>query len=656
MNKIERIIIVGLILASTGVAAFAVLPSDAQQDMDRFFKAKEFVFNSEWSEARTGLESYLKDFPDGRLRDEAFYWLAQSLDRLARKEKSRESVIHLKKEAVDNLRKLIETYPKSLWRDDALALRVAISSTLVLLGEDSYKPLVDEAIRAKGTNERDIKLQAFNLLAELDSATALPILRRAWTSEPDAEVRFRSLGWLMRFPGPEASEILAKIARTDKDERIRSRAASLVELDRQRQIPVRLRYYVYGSRLLDETLFSKFPEKKILTFSLSRSREGDAQSLLNKAAGILGGKLSKPIGSAKGTLRPAMTVNSAITVNNALDYELWISPEALRTSTDRISGEVRFTHKTSGEKHTASFLVDGKEDKLLAMRSGRNVSLLIFQFVERTASSEEPMALEFFPEEPGEELAGVSNYGRLKANSTIMLDEGVKVQTERTYYGLNDFEKNLIDLENAKAEIPLLSPGEKESRVNEALKIPSKARGIQASFGEPWVLIGDLFYLRDRKKLIGFRSKLINPSREVVAEGLIELEAGAPAGFKVLNGRAVEKNRVVTTAPEERRTRPIYPSIWPGHLGWDVYTTLGRNSTDSKTGTDKHDFGLARAIRSYGGRDWVLIGQIITLRGERKFIARQAALILSDGTIVHGDEIHVSADNPENYTLVKKTP
>jgi hypothetical protein len=461
----------------------------------------------------------------------------------------------------------------------------------------------------------------------------------------------------MRFQGPEAFKILAEIAHTDKDERVRSRAASLAELERQRQIPVRLRYYIYGSRLLDETLFSKFPEKKILTFSLSRSREGDAQSLLNKAAGIFGEKLSKPIGSAKGTLRPAMTVSSAITVNNALDYELWISPEALRTSTDRISGEVRFTHKTSGEKHTASFLVDGKEDKLLAMRSGGNVSLLIFQFVERTASSEEPMALEFFPEEPGEELAGVSSYGRLKAYSTITLDEGVKVQTERTYYGLHDFEKNLIDLENAKAEIPLLSPGEKDSRVKEALKISREAaREVQASFGEPWVLIGDLFYIRDQKKLIGFGSKLINSSREVVAEGLIEVEAGAPGGFKVLNGRTVEKNREVITAPEERRTRPIYPSLWSGHLGWKVYTTLGRYSTDSETGTDKHDFGLARAIRSYGGRDWVLIGQIITLRGERKFIARQAALIVSDGTIVHGDEIHVSADNPENYTLVKKTP
>ena len=68
------------------------------------------------------------------------------------------------------------------------------------------------------------------------------------------------------------------------------------------------------------------------------------------------------------------------------------------------------------------------------------------------------------------------------------------------------------------------------------------------------------------------------------------------------------------------------------------------------------DFGLARADRSYGGRDWVLIGELLSLQKERKFVARQAALIASDGTIIHGAELLVPADDPGAVTVVKKVP
>ena len=629
MEKMKRIAALGLILASA--AAFAAFPGDDKQDMDRFFKAKELVFNRDWSKARTDLESYLKDFRAGRMRDEALYWLAQSLDRLSRGEKSREAVVRLKKAAADHLRNLIETCPDSLWKNDARTLRVEIASTLVLLGEESYKSVIDEAVRTQGRDGRDIKLLALNSLVELDPATALSILRRTLSSELDAEVRLRAVHLLARFTEPEISKLLAEIARADKDERVRSRAAALAEQVRQQQIPVLLRYYIYGARLLDESLYSKFPEKKVLTFSLPRSKEGDVQSLLGKAAGVFEGKLSVPVGSTTGTLLPPFIFDpdSVTIIHRAADYQLWIDPSALKIASDNIGGEVRFTHRATGEKYTEPFRVDRSGAKLLVMRSGGNISLLVFQFDERPAFGEGPEAPKTV------ETPDASGYGRLKVSSTVTLDEGVKVYTERTDYGLRDFEKSLIDLENAKAEIPSRDL-------------------VRQSSDDNWVLIGDLFYLKDQKKLVGFGSMLINPDREVVAEGLIEVRAGDPAGFQLLSGRTYEKNRRVITASEERRTRPFYPTRFVSHLGWEVLTT--RNSIDPTATAEKTDFGLARAVRTHGGRDWVLIGQIMSLNKQRKFLARQAALLSSDGTIVHAAELQVSVDNPEDHAVVKKGP
>jgi len=153
--------------------------------------------------------------------------------------------------------------------------------------------------------------------------------------------------------------------------------------------------------------------------------------------------------------------------------------------------------------------------------------------------------------------------------------------------------------------------------------------------------------------LIGFGSTLLNPDREVVAEGLIQVPAGDPAGFKLLDGRSFEKNRKVIAADDEKRTRPIFPTQISNELGWTILTTRG-SWDQAETGRRKTDYGLSRAARSHDGRDWVLIGQIIGLLDERTFIARQAALIVSDGTILHGSEIRVPADDPARAAVIQK--
>ena len=758
MRNTKRIAVLGLIVMIAAAAALAERPGDGQQDMDRFFKAKELVFMRDWDSARTGLESYLKDFPAGRMRDEALYWLAQSLDQMSREAKGREAVVRFKKAAVDHLRTLIETYPASLWKEDAATLRVEIAGTLVLLGEDSYKSVIDEAARASGKSSLDIKLTAVAALADLDPKTALPVLRRELASEPDAEVRLRAVRLLARFTAEDALPVLGEVVQKDKEERVRSEASSLVRLFERSRSPVRLRYFIYGSRLLDEGLETLLPDKEVQEFLLARSAQGAARALLAKARKVLGGEISSPASSANGTL--PLSIDFSLTtqiVHRAGDYNIWINERTMELGAAQIRGEIEFRHRESGEVFTRRFSVDPAHDKLLVVRSGANLSLLLFQFTgeqgadetsggERTRidlgdfghgayfadilgwevrSSKSTWDLDEFSGRPGkydfgraeavskspsgwvlrgdlllltEERVFIArqgvlvqpsgktaaeapeifvplddpsafyleerpkrgaspgpDYGPLKIAVRIALARGITVHTERTDYDLGVFDKNLIDLEQARADIPD-GTGQKAGAVRtlpgDLEKLVFVRTGQKA--GAVWTLLGDLFYFKDQEKLIGCGSVLINPGHEVVAEGLIEVPADGPARFRVLSGRTIEKSRRSIAASEERRTRPIYPVLYANHLGWEVLTT--RNSADETAGTGMTDFGLARAVRSYGGREWILIGQIISLNAQRKFLARQAALIASDGTIVYGAEILVSADNPEDHTIVRKDP
>jgi hypothetical protein len=168
-----------------------------------------------------------------------------------------------------------------------------------------------------------------------------------------------------------------------------------------------------------------------------------------------------------------------------------------------------------------------------------------------------------------------------------------------------------------------------------------------------WTLLGDIIWMKNRECLIGFGALLVDPDRKVTAQGLILMPLQDPASFQVLKGKTLEKQKMLLPV-DERRTRGIYHSISTNVQGWRIKTTL--NSSPSLSSKDKWDFSLSQAERSYEGRDWILIGQILLVRKERRFIARRAALINSDGDIVYGDEIQVPTDDPTKYKVIKKQP
>ena len=741
----------GVVLTDRNAPAFLYSAQESSDELDRFFKSKEHVFKRRWQEARTGFEAYLKDYTEGQLRDEAFYWLAQSLNMLSKSAGEEGNIIRLKKEAVHKLNELIQQFPKSLWWDDGMALRLELATQLVLSGQDSYKSYIDAAVKMQRKTERDIKLQALNSLIELDPDYVLPIFQRILETDPDPDVRKKSVSLLGRFLSRRGMELLEKVSRSDKDKEVREEAASWIERSRIQAIPVQLNYYVYGCRLLDESLDKCFPEDKVQVMSLPPTPVGDIEGLLDGVRELFESKVSPFIKSANGSLPYfgyfAGDRQMRIT-HRAGDYRLWIRPDKLQIAADQIQGEVRFWHDKTNKELNQSFRLKNEDDKVLVVRSGDRISLLILQFAEIEAEAEQPEAVEtkshnplngkvwqrlsqtFGTDDkpvyhtkftdlmgweihssreswPGEDLTGKSgkydfgqaeaiakqpegwklighilllkserrfigrkailfypegktaavgdeitvpvdqpadfkvtgprkveaadpdipDYGELEVNGVFTLKPGVKINTARKYFDIGEFDRPLVNFEQSKAEIREHDPY------------------------QPWTLLGDVFWLKDQKRLIGFGAVLINPDREIKAKGLISIPVDDPAAFHNLQGQAWPEKQLLLSQ-SERRPRYFYPCLHSNVQGWEVLTT--RHSSPSFSSQDRVDFSRAQATRSHDGKDWILVGQIMLLQKQRRFIARQAALISSDGEVIFGAEIQVSTDNPADHKIIKK--
>ncbi len=131
---------------SGGVSADVTAFSGVQnKEMTQFFKAKENLFKQDWAAAKTGLEQYLKDYSEGRLRDEALYWIAVSSNYLSKAATDSGRMIALREEAVQSLTSLIDGFSGSFWTKDALLLRKEICRDLDYFGFSHYRAYLNPA-------------------------------------------------------------------------------------------------------------------------------------------------------------------------------------------------------------------------------------------------------------------------------------------------------------------------------------------------------------------------------------------------------------------------------------------------------------------------------------------------------------------------------
>jgi hypothetical protein len=755
----------------------AASAESSDKEMDRFFEAKEQVFKRNWEKARRGFEAYLEDYPQGRLRDEGLYWLASTLNMLSKRERTKNNIVALKKAAIVKINELIDKHPESLWRDDGMALRIEIASQLILMGQEGYTQIIDEAVRTQGKDVRQLRILALNSLVELDDDYVRPLIQNILKTDTDREIRKRCVQLLgQNFPDGSL-DLLRKLAAEDEDSEIKKEAQSWVDRINQSRIPVYMKYNIYGSRLLDDSLYDEFPEGEFRTIPLDVKGAVKTRNILDLIRPVFSGKLSSMSSSADGMMPyPGFYFGDRLifVTNRAGDYQLWIKPDELKVTEDRISGVVEFRHRQTNKKTDVPFELNRGEAKLLTTRSGNTISLMVIQWMgeelpdtvtihmDKSDMPEELLELadmaknlvmkdkgsnqivfnlmgwtvgsarenwslddltgktgkydlgqaEAVSSDPaGWKLVGnlvllikekqfigrkatltdpkgkkvaagdevivpvenpadfqvkgarkieamksdIPDYGPLEAQAVFRIKPNVEIQTDRKYFNTEEFGRNLIEFGRSRARLAeKISPSTKEKPSDPQKEYATDAeniyiRGTHAT-GRMWTLLGDIFWIKTQNRLIGFGALVIDPDREVKAQGLISVPLDDPAAYKVLYGKTWAKREIIEQE-DESNTRHYYPCMINSAQGWQVMTTL---HSDAPSRGGKRDYSLAQAELTYEGKEWILIGHIMLLEKERKFIARKAALINSEGKIVFGSEIEVPTDDPSRAKVIKK--
>ena len=600
------------------------------KELEQFFKVKTQVFSRGWAVVRSGMEQYLKDYPSGKMRDEALYWLAQSLDRLAGEESETSRVIVLKRSALEALDRLIREFPVSLWRDDAQEFRVRIAGQLVLLGEAQYRTIILDALKTQNKSEVDVKITALRSLADLDPKTAIPALRQVIQTDGDAGIRKQCVEVLGRKFTREVVGILEDVANNDRDEEVRREAEYWLGKIRTRLIPTQLNYYCYEARLTHTSEYAKVPEGKVAAFSIPHGRPGSESRAKSGISGVFNGRIS--FTGSKATSKGATdvyeflkdqgtTIQTSHRINN---FHIALEGGSITKTAENIEGRVRFDNMVS------AFNVNNQNDVLLAARRGERLAVMYLEMapknVEASESSDDEenktglqSALEsiatIFQKEPKEPVYYSS------FNETGM---GIVINSTRQSTDPESFKTDIYDYSLAEAKIP--------------------------GAGGTWTLTGHLLLKKKERVLVGRMAKLVRPDGSTAAvSDEIRVPVKDPAAFTTAGGK-VETGIEKLLKPEAASDLKYPISFNLENGGW-IYTTRTSFSLE-EFGRDAVDCGTAKALISGQGGTWILTGRLVFLNKERIIVARDAVLTNPEGKIMaQGALIMVPLKQPEKYTL-----
>lgn len=623
-------LIFGLILESP------LLSLEQNKDLERFFAAKAHVFKRDWSEAVSGLKTYLEKYPKGEMRDEALYWLALSQNRMSREKKKAASIIKEKQDALGNLDTLIDRFPASLWKDDAQALRIEIQTELVLLGRTEYEEDVLETARSGGREQSELTLMALDSLIRLEPEAAIPAIKEILLTNENPTVRKRCVLLLGRNYSGEVLDALREAAGNDSAAEVREEARHWVEQIETRLIPVELSYYAFATWAGEDFDQKRVPEGRLVLFPLSPGRPGAgrAQAAISR---FFDGTLDRfgSTGSHRGVanLYTTLAAGSSYTriAHRINDYQVHVVGGSIKKQENQISGEVQFRDLKSGENYTKPFTVNEDRDALFAMRRGEQMAVMLLQFERR------PYADEFRDkDESGSWAESLAKPLRILVN-IFKVDKkpvystqygnwmGCQVDTTLKTSDFSSLKGDKYDFDLAKATIP--------------------------GSGGNWELTGYLIGRKDLRQFLGRMATLVDPSGRVVAVAdEITVPIGDPGGFKVKGSRLTSRE-VQAILEEETKTVPLSASGRIKIQG--CWVTTERTIPDLRSAVI--DFDKAEAEIPDDGKVWVLVGRLILIQNGRNFIVMDGRLIRPDGqTAAEAPFMMVPIDDPGSFRVIEK--
>lgn len=589
----------GLILLLAGFSARADLP-DQTKDQDLFFKAKALVFTGDWAGVRSGMESYLKTYPSGKMKDEALFWLARSLDRLAREAKEASSVIDLKRRAFTALDRLVKEYPESLWRDDAREFQVTVAGSLAVLGDQDQQKFLEDVVAGGGKNGFQIKSAALRSILALDSRTVVDVLGNFLKTEGDANLRKQAVTLLGGKYTREVIPLLEETQSSDPDAEVRKEAGARLEKIRSRLIPVQVSYYCFETEVTDLTQYAKVPEGQVARFEVPHGRTGSEARAKREIERVFKGGLK--FSGSKATMMSSILEPMSRVSHLIAGFRIEMDADSLIKSEREISGRIRFG---GGD---VPFKVDATNDLILAARKG---------------SRQAVMFLEMSPAEPAEQIISLDNLdisnppGRKSARAgqgpvyyTEFNIKGAVIRSTRNSTDSESLKSNIFDYGLAKAEMP----GE----------------------GGTWTLIGEILWQKKENVLIGRRAKLIRPDGTTSAEGAeIRVPLGHPERF----------SSEFKAGGSEDAAEFVY-SLANG--GW-----IRSSQTGTAVGeASLLNFGAATASLPGPGGAWSLKGNLTLVVSSGQILAYQAVLKDPKGKIAaEGALLFVPVKEPDKFSI-----
>ncbi|HEX8163128.1 MAG TPA: HEAT repeat domain-containing protein [Pyrinomonadaceae bacterium] len=176
-----------------------VAQSGSTPAMKVFAEGRDFLDNNEWAKAAERFQTFIKNYPNDKDVDAAYYWLAYSLNKQGRKA-----------EAASRASEIIREYPHSTWLDEAKALLV----------EAGDPQAVKRGVDNKENDE--IKLIALQSLFDNNPERAMQYVSEMLKSpNTSQQMRESVVSLLGSHGGREAVPVLLQLARTDPSPRVR---------------------------------------------------------------------------------------------------------------------------------------------------------------------------------------------------------------------------------------------------------------------------------------------------------------------------------------------------------------------------------------------------------------------------------------------------
>jgi HEAT repeat protein len=206
--------------------------SDNSDAMRAFSQGRSFVDAQQWAQAASTFDRFVAQYPKDKNMDAALYWLAYAHNRQGNPQA-----------AEAPLTRLLQSYPRSTWLNDAKALRLEVLSKL-------GKPVT--AIDEKDPNI-ELKIIALKTLCENDRLTCSARVAEVLRSNNPAPLKEAAIILLGRYGGTEAVPALIQMSRTEPDEKLRMRAISaLGSTNDERALDV-LREIALGATYADQS-------------------------------------------------------------------------------------------------------------------------------------------------------------------------------------------------------------------------------------------------------------------------------------------------------------------------------------------------------------------------------------------------------------------